>query len=534
MRKHSFLRGAMVLSLAGLISKFIGVAYRIPLARLLGGEGLGLYQMAYPFYTMILAVSTAGIPVAISLLVAEKQAQGDPEGARRVFHIALILLSLSGALFAFFLFQGSYFLAREVLHEERSFYPIIAISPAIFFTAVISAFRGYFQGLQVMIPTAWSQVLEQLVRVGTVLFVASLLLPYGLEFAAAGATFGAVAGSFAALILLSIIYWNYCQKGGKHNYKILSRRRRTREPAGILLKRIISIGLPLSAGGLVMPVMQMIDATMVPLRLQAAGYDVTRATDLFGQFSGMAVTLVNIPTIVTSSLAMSLVPAIAEATARADLLSLRRRVAAAIRLTVVFCLPAATGLWALAVPISVLLYNLAEVGNLLAVLAPTALFLGLYQTTSGVLQGMGETFIPVRNLMLGAVLKIILNYYLTGSPAWGIRGAAISTVIGFAFAFILNYRVLRKRIIYGPVCRVFLPKLFLAVTIMALSVRAAYNFVVWEIGAQALGTLIAIGCGFVVYLLASVFLKTLDEAELRQVPILGRVLVGFTFKNGKS
>ncbi len=524
--KQHFLQGALVLSLAGLVSKILGAVYRVPLARLLGGEGLGLYQMAYPLYTMILAISTAGIPVAISILVAEKHAMGDREGGRRVFRIALLLLSLMGAAFSLLLFLNSYFLACEVLHNERAFYPVIAISPAIFFTAVMSAFRGYFQGQQLMSPTAWSQVLEQLVRVTTVLGGALFLLPYGLEFAAAGATFGAVAGSVAALVLLIIIYWVKSRQEKKIFSKERKKQRfyRSRESVRELTCKIISIGLPLSVGGLVMPIMQMIDATMVPLRLQEGGYDIARATELFGQFSGMAVTLVNLPTIVTSSLAVSLVPAVAEAVTKRDHFILRDRMQTAIRLTILICLPAAVGLWILAAPIGILLYDLAEVGESLAVLAPAAFFLGLYQATAGALQGLGKTFIPVRNLMFGAVLKIFLNYHLTAISALGIKGAAISTVAGFVLAFGLNYVEIKQRMPFNLNWSAFLPKPFLAVTIMAISTRIIYEYIS-QIAGVKVAAVGAIGCGIIIYLITVVKLGELRKGELYQVPIFGRLMV---------
>ncbi len=332
MMGQSFLKGAFILSIAGLIVKLMGALYRIPLARLIGGEGMGLYQMAYPVYTMILALSTAGIPVAISILVAEKNAKGDYQGGKRVFWVSLILLSIIGAGFSVILYFNSFWLAGNILYDERAFYAIIAISPAIFITAITSAFRGYFQGNQTMIPTALSQVFEQLVRVITVLGLAYFLLPYGIEFAAAGATFGAVTGSIAAVLILMVFY--IVQRGegkSKSSYNYLKK-----ESVISIMARIALIAVPLSIGGLVMPVMQLIDATIVPLRLQAAGFSIARATELFGQFSGMANTLINLPTIITISLAVSLVPAISEAMANKSIQQVKTRIEVALWITCLF------------------------------------------------------------------------------------------------------------------------------------------------------------------------------------------------------
>ena len=200
--KQSFLKGAMVLSIAGAISKIMGAIYRIPLARLIGGEGMGLYQMAYPIYTTILSLATAGVPVAISVLVSRKETQGYAGDSRKIFRVSLLILLVFGFLLTLLVMQSASFIANSVLKEPRAYYPILAVAPAIFFAGLMSVFRGYFQGHQSMIPTAVSQVIEQLFRVTAVLILAILLFPRGLEYAAAGATFGAVVGGVIGLLVL--------------------------------------------------------------------------------------------------------------------------------------------------------------------------------------------------------------------------------------------------------------------------------------------------------------------------------------------
>jgi stage V sporulation protein B len=302
----------MVLATAGLISKVLGVLYRIPFARLVGAEGMGLYQMAYPIYTMVLAVATAGFPVAISVLISEKKARGDALGIRKVFRLSLILLSSTGLLMSWMLFRMSGYLADHVLHDSRAAYSLAFIAPAIFLAGVMSVFRGYFQGQQWMFPTALSQIIEQLIRVGTVLFAAWWLLPRGLEFAAAGATFGAVTGGLAGLFVLLIIYFGFkpVHSGSALSLNSLD------EGSLSLLKRLMILAFPIAMGALVMPVVQTLDALIVPQRLQQAGYTMQEATELFGQLSGMAGTLINLPGVITIALATSLVPAISAASAQ--------------------------------------------------------------------------------------------------------------------------------------------------------------------------------------------------------------------------
>ncbi|KUO50731.1 MAG: hypothetical protein APF76_15655 [Desulfitibacter sp. BRH_c19] len=517
MTGQNFLKGAFILSIAGLIVKLMGALYRIPLARLIGGEGMGLYQMAYPVYTMILALSTAGIPVAISILVAEKNARGDYQGGKRVFWVSLILLSIIGAFFSVLLYLNSFWLAGNILYDERAFFAIIAISPAIFITAISSAFRGYFQGNQTMVPTALSQVFEQLVRVITVVGLAYFLLPYGIEFAAAGATFGAVTGSLAAVVILIIFYLVHRAKGiGKpSSYNFIKK-----ESILSIMIRIALIAVPLSIGGLVMPVMQLIDATIVPLRLQAAGYSIARATELFGQFSGMANTLINLPTIITISLAVSLVPAISEAMANKNIQQVNKRIGVALWITCLLCIPAAVGLWLLATPIAILLYDIAEVGVSIAVLAPATLLLGLYQTTSGALQGTGKTYLPVKNLLIGIMLKGLLNYILVGIPLIEIKGAGIATVVGFSVALLLNYRDLKKNTGFSIALYKSIVVPLIGVIIMSFSVLWIYGSLINRVG-NSLTVLVSIIIGGITYGLVILFFGGVKASDLEMIPGVG-------------
>ncbi len=523
MKQHHFLRGAFVLSAAGIVIKLMGAVYRIPLARLIGGEGMGLYQMAYPVYTMILALSTSGIPVAISILVAKKEAQGDYAGGKRVFLVALLVLTLFGLLLALLMFFASYWLAENVLHDTRAFLPLIAISPALFITAVMSAFRGYFQGNQIMTPTAVSQILEQSVRVITVLVLAYLLMPYGIEFAAAGATFGAVTGSLAALLVLFAFYASFKDK------KNTDTSIKQKDPIFLLIKWIAAIAIPLSLGGLVMPLMQLVDAVLIPFRLQASGFSIARATELFGQFSGMANTLINLPAVITLSLAISLVPAISAVMVEKQMGQVRQRIATAIRFAFIIGIPASVGLWILATPIAELLYDTPEVGISIAILSPTALLLGLYQTTTAALHGIGKTYLPVKNLFIGVFIKGILNYVLVGIPALGIVGAGIASITGFSVALLLNYLDVKKhtqiklqwyKILVVPV---------IAVSIMSFAVIGVYNFLEAFVG-NNIATLVAVLIGGAIYGLGILVLGGIKADDIKIIPGIGTGLAGLLLR----
>ncbi|MGI6551954.1 MAG: polysaccharide biosynthesis protein [Clostridia bacterium] len=525
MAGSGYFRGAAILAAAGFISKLLGALYRIPLARLLGGEGMGLYQMAYPIYTVVLSLSTAGIPVAISILVAERLALGDVGGAKRIFRVALFLMAGTGAVFSFLVMNNAHFLAERVLREPRAYYAIAAISPAIFFASVVSVLRGYFQGFQQMKPTALSQLVEQLVRVATVLFLSWWLLPAGIEWSAAGAAFGAVTGGLAALLVLALIYKRF-----RSSTRML--RKGAASPSGStlsLMGRMLVIALPLSLGGMVMSLMQAADAVIVPLRLQLAGYSAARSVELFGQLTGMAGTLLNLPAIVTMSIATSLIPAVSKAASLRKLGMVRSHLRTSLRATLLFVLPAACGLWILASPIGLLLYDLEEVGQPLSVLAPGVIFLGLYQVSSGSLQGLGKPYIPAGNFLAGVMLKIFLTYKLAALPSLGVQGAALATVAGFALAFFLNYRSLVKLTGLSLPWQRNLLKPGAAALFMSVVVYWFYHQSLVYMSSNR-ATLAAVFIGILVYGFALVFLGAVQETDLRYVPKAGPWLARFLKK----
>ena len=204
---NRFLKGTLILTVSSIVVKVIGALNWILLSRVLGGEGIGLYQMGFPIYLMAITVSSAGIPVAISIVTAEKVAQHDFRGAERVFHVTLRLLFVTGLVFSLALFFGAQKLIDwHFIRDARAYYSIIALAPAVFFVTFLASFRGYLQGWQIMTPTACSEITEQLVRVGTMLFFASYFMPYGLAAAAGGASMGAGAGAFCALLVLMFFY----------------------------------------------------------------------------------------------------------------------------------------------------------------------------------------------------------------------------------------------------------------------------------------------------------------------------------------
>lgn len=509
--KKSFLQGAVILSVAGVVSKILGALYRIPLARLIGDEGMGLYQMAYPIYTTILALATAGVPVAISVLVSRNKTKGFNGDSQKLFRVSLIVLLTAGIVLTVLVMQSAHFIANYVLKQPLAYYPILAVAPAIIFASLMSVFRGYFQGHQSMMPTAVSQVFEQLFRVAAVLVLAVILFPRGLEYAAAGATFGAVIGGIAGLIILAGYYFWFQKKAGREQNLLYSGA-----SSAELAKEMVRLAVPVSFGAVVLPLVQMLDAIIVPGRLMAIGYSTSAATALYGQLSGMAAVLISLPTIFTISIATSLVPAISESLARGERKALNERLNSAFRAGMLIALPSAAGLFILATQISDLLYAAPEAGIPLEPLAFSCIALAAFQLSSAGLQGMGRPEIAMKSLLVTGILKVIFNYTLTGIPALNIRGAAIGTVVAFLIGSFLNLLYLRK--ITGISYEISrLVKITAVTVIMAVGVKYSYQFLVGIDIRSHLATVMAITIGVGIYGSLLFIIRELDLKMLKRL-----------------
>ncbi|WP_432404977.1 putative polysaccharide biosynthesis protein [Wukongibacter sp. M2B1] len=516
-RSNSFIKGAFILGIAAIIAKILGAAFKIPLTNLVNDTGIGYYNSAYPIYGALLAISTAGIPAAIAKMVSERLASGDRYGAHRVFKVSFFVLLVIGLVTSVSLFAGAGVISSFVVKNPKAYYSMIALSPALFFVSIMSAFRGYFQGLQDMRPTAISQIIEQFGRFSVGLYLAYKLSELSIEKAAAGATFGATAGAFLGSIFVTYIYFTYRRK----NIEELRRINTVNESAGEIIKNLLLIAIPITMGAAVLPLMNAIDTGIVMRRLMAIGYEYEVANKLWGQL-GMGNTIINFPQAITAALQVSLVPAIAYVVARKNRVELLKNVEAGIRITLLIALPAAVGLSILSKEIMLLLYSskveaAIGAGEILKISAWGIIFLSLFQTLTGILQGLGKQIVAAVNLFIGAVVKLILSYTLIAIPILNIKGAVIATVIGFALACILNFIFVK---IYTKVKFNILQDLLkpvIAVGIMALVVRYSYSFLSLSIS-NKIATLVSITIGALVYGVMLLMTKALNEKDFELMP----------------
>ncbi len=512
---QSFIKGAAILGVAAILVKILGAIFRIPLANLIGPEGMSYYQSAYPIYIYLLVVSTAGFPAAVAKIISEKTSLGDYDGADHVLRVAFGLMFSAGLISTLVMLFGAEFIAERI-KNPMAYYSIMALAPALVFSSVMSVFRGYFQGIQHMQPYAVSQFVEQLFRVVFGLGLVFVFIGQGTEYAAASATFGATAGGIAGF---AIILWMYIKYRKTHPVETIGNFQQ--ESKGSIIKHLLLIAIPITLGATIMPIMQLVDLAIVMPRLNEIGI-VEKANDYYGLLTGYAQTLINLPQTLTAAVQISLVPAVASFAIKKDFGGLQKTVQNGLRIGLMIGLPCSVGLVVLSQPIMQLLYpmqleTVEMTGRILSILGWGVVFLSTFQISTGILQGLGKQIIPARNLAIGASAKALLTYVLVGIPSLNIMGAAIATVTSYMISSILNYFSLIKyskaKINYMDV---FL-KPIISVVVMGVVTKGAYMLLERVVSGN-LATVVSIGIGAMVYGVMLLMTKTFSEADFELIP----------------
>jgi stage V sporulation protein B len=519
--KQSFLRGTLILVGAGFVTKVLGFVYRIVLSRIIGDEGMGLFQMAYPILLFAITLTTAGLPVAISKLVSEAEATGDERRIRNLLIVSTVIVTITGFLFTALTILLAPVIANTLLTDERAVYPLLGIAPIIPIVAVASIFRGYFQGRQRMSPYAFSQIIEQIIRIFTVLILAQVLLPYGVEYASAGAMVGIICGEFAGLMMLIRSY----RKDPKRPVLKL-RGRIAREKAALFrrfestLHPLLRISVPVTASRLFGSLAYAVEPIVVSQSLALAGIGTATATALYGQLEGMAFPLIAFPSFITYALSVSLVPAVSEAAARRMNLLVEHRLNQAIRLSLIVGAPCAALMYVLAEPLSLLLYNEAGVARMMKILAPFAIFLYLQGPLASVLQGLDRAKESMRNSIFGTVIKTGLIFALASHPRLGIDGVALAINCGVIIVTVLHFLTILRIVPFAIHLREWV-KLGMAVVWMGAVVHWIYAFHDAPMLPRVL-TALTVGGG--VYLASLLFLSLIRKEDAVRLPVIGEWL----------
>lgn len=520
-KQKNFVKGAAILGIAGLICKVIGAVFRIPLSNAIGTQGMANYQAAYPLYAFLLVISSAGLPTAISKMVSERVTKGDYRGAHFTFQVAYKVLLIVGVITSVLLFAASP-LVSKLIGLDSSMYSFMAIAPALFFVSILSAYRGYFQGLQMMTPTALTQIVEQVGKLAVGLSLATLMGQRGPQYGAAGALIGVTVSEVLALIVVIIMY-------NKNKRTIL--RNISRAPKMGLkrdfkstAKKLFVIAIPITIGACIMPLVSAIDSAVVMNSLQSSGFAEQEAASMFGVLTGNVNPLINMPAVLSLALAMSLVPAIAESKAAKNARQVKQRSSFGLKLALMVGLPASMGFFILAGPILQLLYTaltpteMELATHLLEILSIAVIFLTLLQTMTGILQGMGKPMVPVINLLIGAVVKVVVSIVMIRMPEVNIMGAAYGTLACYGIAAILDL-ICMLRYTKCPIKLLDnILKPILATAIMTVVVHFVYQFAYGAIESNTISTLVAIVAGVIVYAICILLLRTIKREDAALLP----------------
>lgn len=520
-KQKNFVKGAAILGIAGLLCKVIGAVFRIPLSNAIGTQGMANYQAAYPLYAFLLVISSAGLPTAISKMVSERVTKGDYRGAHFTFQVAYKVLLIVGIITSVLLLAASP-LVSKLIGLDSSMYSFMAIAPALFFVSILSAYRGYFQGLQMMTPTALTQIVEQVGKLVVGLSLASVMGKNGPEYGAAGALIGVTVSEVLALVIVIVMY-NKNKNTILHNISRAPKMGMRRDFKSTA-KKLFVIAIPITIGACIMPLVSAIDSAVVMNSLQSSGFAEQQAASMFGVLTGNVNPLINMPAVLSLALAMSLVPAIAESKASKNTRQIKQRSSFGLKLALMVGLPASMGFFILAGPILQLLYTaltpteMELATHLLEVLSIAVIFLTLLQTMTGILQGMGKPMIPVINLFIGAVVKVVVSIVMIRMPEVNIMGAAYGTLACYGIAAILDV-ICMLRYTKCPIHLLDnIIKPILATAIMTVAVHYAYQIAFGAIESNTIATLLAIIVGVIVYAICILFLRTIKREDAELLP----------------
>lgn len=511
-----FLKGTAILLLAGFITRVLGFINRIAIARFIGEEGVGLYMMAYPSLVLVITITQFGLPVAISKNIAEAEARGEYAKIKKILVVSLATTLTLSAIFTPALILLAPWLAETLFTDNRTFYPLIAIAPVVPVIAVSSVLRGYFQGRQNMKPAAYSQILEQFFRIALIAVMTKAFLPYGIEFAAAGAMLSAVIGEVVSLIYLMTAF--KLKKKFRLRKDFFKFVRSGKQP----FRELMTVAVPTTGSRLIGSVSWFFEPIVVSHSLGLAGIAAAAATKQYGALTGFAMPLLLLPSFITYSLATSLVPAISEANSKNDGKLIEYRLQQSLRFAFLTGGISVAMLYVLAEPLMVLMYGSENGAQFIKLMAPFFLFYYYQGPLQAALQALNLAKAAMINSLIGAVIKTAVIFVLASQPSFGINGAALGIITGFVLVTLLHFATVLKRISFSFYIMDYL-KAFLAIGISGYA--GYFIYVNLSPGTSLINkVLLSSACMALLYIILVLFLKLIRPAELKRIPYIGPFL----------
>ena len=564
--KKSFMINVSIVMFSQIAVKLLGMVYRVVITnfRGFGDLGNGYLNVGFQIYTLLLAISSIGIPNAVSKLTSEKVAVGDYAGAHKIFRAAMLLFAIVGTASSAILYFGAGFISKYIVHLDDTRYVLMCLAPSVLFVCLSSVIRGYFVGMENMHATSTSQVLEQFFKCTLTILIVYILASFPAiltvlfdisekdensraVFMASGAQ---IATTLSTVISFLYLLLFYLRRKKKIFENIKSADLTEKSDFRSLFKKILFISVPISLGSVISAVNRIIDTATITRGIEVAFKAVIPAhgniaaiySPTLSQLSKEAArlsgllsksdTLINLPLAINISFSTVLVPAIAGALAINDKKSAAEKVNYSLLISILIALPCAVGYIALASPIYRLLYPNARLGyDLLQISAFAMVFTALNQTLSGSLQGVGKVFAPATGLLIGCVAKFILNVILIRQPAINIYGAPISSVVCQIIAFSYSFCVLKKHISVKIDLSKHIIKPLISAFAMGACAYITYSVFMLILHNNMISVCAAIALSAAVYFTSVVFLKILDDSEILMLP-MGNKIYKFLVKRG--
>ncbi|MBO5342665.1 MAG: polysaccharide biosynthesis protein [Lachnospiraceae bacterium] len=531
-----------ILAAAGLIARAIGIVRRIPLTNIIGDMGNGYYAAAYELYAIILLLSSYSLPLAVSKMVSARVSRGQYKNAAKIFKASLMFAVLSGGIACLFVLIFADFLAGVVMGEIMSATALRVLAPTLLIVAIMGVFRGYFQGLGTMTPTAISQIVEQIFLVIFSLVFANLAFgrgelygnlmmsdKYGPAQGAAGATLGCGIGAMAGLLFLFGIY--FLSRG---NMVRAERKDSTRvsESYGTIFKILLLTVFPVILSSVMYNLCGVIDQGMYNDYMTANGMDDIKSIN-WGVYSGKYKVLINLPIALASAMCSAIVPSLTASFANNDIISARGKVATAIRTTMMVTIPSAVGLAVLGKPIVDMLFSgeIDLAGQMLFMGTLSVIFYALSTLGNGILQGIGKMWVPIINSAIALVIHILSFWVMLHFMKLDIMAVVFSNIIFSAIMFVLNHLAIRKFIGYKQeLIQTFIKPLIVSAVMGLLSFGVYHLFRLFLPVTPS--CIIAIVVAIIVYFVGMIMLRGFSKSELSRIPVVGKPLVSLLQRFG--
>lgn len=510
-----FFSGVAVLAISTFIVKIIGLLYKIPIMAHLGAEGMGYFNSAYEIYSLFFVIATAGIPVAISILISENKVKNATQNINKIFITSTCVLGGIGLIGTIILFVFHKQLAI-LIHNNAAAYCLLAISPTVLMICISSGIRGYFQGNQIMTPTAISQIIEALGKLilGLGFAVYAINQGFSIPEAAAFAVFGLTIG-----VAISLIYLIICKLLHKDNSQVFSAKTET---TGTIIKKLFTIAIPITLSSTILSLTKLIDMTMILSRLNSIGYSQETANAIYGSYSTMAVSIFNLPATLVTAIALPLVPMLASAIEEKNKIGERETIASAFKMTALITFPAGLGIAVFSKPILQLIFSnqhneIEYTAPLLSLLGLSVFLSSMITVTNAILQSYKQLKTPIISMIIGTVIKLTAAFIFIGIPEINIYGAPISTFFSTLSIVAINlYFVYKNSNGFDSIKNIF-TKPFIA-SIISITIGIAIYMLGVHFYPSKIILLITILIVFILYLIFIFLLKAITENDILMMP----------------